>query len=136
MILISGVGLLLLCLTNRIARVIDRARIVAADCHVVGADELETCYVKLGILSQRTRVSFDGCPVVISTGGDGVILSVSTFYSAWKLRKYSSAVLPVVNWLNASRIPLTLRVAGAVSVPLRPKSGLLARLFAPSLANG
>jgi hypothetical protein len=55
-ILISGVGLLLLCMTNRIARVIDRARIVAADCQVVGADELDTCYVKLVILSQRARV--------------------------------------------------------------------------------
>jgi hypothetical protein len=55
-ILISGVGLLLLCMTNRIARVIDRARIVAADCQVVGTDELETCYEKLGILSQRARV--------------------------------------------------------------------------------
>jgi len=55
-ILISGVGLLLLCMTNRIARVIDRARIVAADCRVVGADELDMCYVKLGILSQRARI--------------------------------------------------------------------------------
>lgn len=35
-IVISGVGLLLLCMTNRIARVIDRAGIVAADCEVVG----------------------------------------------------------------------------------------------------
>ena len=55
-ILISGVGLLLLCITNRIARVIDRARIVAAECRVVGADDLDTCFVKLGILSQRARV--------------------------------------------------------------------------------
>jgi hypothetical protein len=55
-ILISGVGLLLLCMTNRIARVIDRARIVAAECHVVGVDEVDTCYAKLGILSRRARV--------------------------------------------------------------------------------
>jgi hypothetical protein len=55
-ILISGVGLLLLCITNRIARVIDRARIVAAECRLAGADELETCHAKLGILSQRARV--------------------------------------------------------------------------------
>lgn len=55
-ILISGVGLLLLCMTNRIARVIDRARLVAADCEIAGADELETCYAKLGILSQRAKI--------------------------------------------------------------------------------
>jgi hypothetical protein len=87
-------------------------------------------------LAGQLTGTFDGCPAVIRADGDGVILSVSTFYSAWKLLKYSDAVVPVVNWLNASRIPLTLRVAGAVSVPLLPKSGLLARLFAPSLANG
>lgn len=55
-ILISGVGLLLLCITNRIARVIDRARIVAAECRVADADDLDTCFVKLRILSQRARV--------------------------------------------------------------------------------
>ena len=55
-ILISGVGLLLLCMTNRIARVIDRARLVAADCEIVGDDELETCFGKLAILSQRARI--------------------------------------------------------------------------------
>jgi len=72
---------------------------------------------------------------VINADGDGLILSVSTFYAAWKLRHYSGAVAPVVHWLNAARIPLTLRVAGAVSVPLLPKPGLLVRLFAPSLAS-
>ena len=55
-ILISGVGLLLLCMTNRIARVIDRARLVAADCEIVGKDELEVCYAKLEILSQRAKI--------------------------------------------------------------------------------
>jgi hypothetical protein len=53
--LISGVGLLLLCMTNRIARVIDRTRIVAADCEIVGHDEREVCYAKLDILSQRAK---------------------------------------------------------------------------------
>lgn len=55
-ILISGVGLLLLCMTNRIARVIDRARIVAADCEIVGHDERDVCYTKLEILSRRAKI--------------------------------------------------------------------------------
>ena len=55
-ILISGVGLLLLCMTNRIARVVDRARMVAADCEIVGLDELDNCHAKLGILSTRARI--------------------------------------------------------------------------------
>jgi hypothetical protein len=55
-ILISGVGLLLLCMTNRFARVIDRARLVADECEVAEGDELEVGYSKLGILSQRARI--------------------------------------------------------------------------------
>jgi len=55
-IVISGVGLLLLCMNNRIARVIDRARLVADECDVAEADELEAHYAKLEILSQRARI--------------------------------------------------------------------------------
>jgi hypothetical protein len=87
-------------------------------------------------LAGRLVGTFDGRPVVISADEAGVLLDVSTLYSGWKLRKYSGAVLPVLDWLNASHIPLKVRVAGAVSVPLLPKSGLLVRLFAPSLAKG
>ena len=55
-ILITGVGLLLLCMNNRIARVIDRARLVADECDVAGNDQLEVRYAKLEILSQRARI--------------------------------------------------------------------------------
>jgi hypothetical protein len=72
---------------------------------------------------------------VISADDAGVVLDVSTLYSGWRLRKYSNAVLPLLKGLNEVHIPLTIRVAG-VSVPLLPKSGMLVRLFAPSIANG
>ncbi len=55
-ILISGVGLLLSCMNHRIARVIDRARLVANECEVAENEELEVCYSKLEILSQRARI--------------------------------------------------------------------------------
>jgi hypothetical protein len=84
-------------------------------------------------LAGRLTGTFDGRPVVISADDAGVLLDVSTLYSGWQLRKYSSAAFPVFEWLNASHIPLTVRVAGAVSVPLLPKAGLLVRFFAPSL---
>jgi hypothetical protein len=87
------------------------------------------------ILAGRLTGTFDGRPVVITADEAGVMVDVSTLYSGWRLRKYSNAVLPVLKGLNALHIPLTIRVAG-VSVPLLPKSGLLARLFAPSIANG
>jgi hypothetical protein len=55
-ILISGVGLLLLCMTNRIARVIDRARVVAAEWELAGRAERDVCYAQLEILAQRGRL--------------------------------------------------------------------------------
>lgn len=55
-IVISGVGLLLSCMANRIARVIDRARIVATDCEIAGNHALEVCYAKLEILSQQAKI--------------------------------------------------------------------------------
>jgi hypothetical protein len=44
--------------------------------------------------------------------------------------------LPLLQLLKASHIPLTLRLAGSLSVPVLPKAGWLVRLFAPSLATG
>ena len=87
------------------------------------------------ILAGRLTGTFDGRPVVISADETGLTLDVSSLYSGWRLRKYGSAVLPLLNWLNASHIPLKMRMAGAVSVPLLPQPGLLVRLFAPSLVN-
>ena len=92
------------------------------------------CVPKL-ILAGRLTGTFEGRPVVISADETGLTLDVLSLYSAWQLRKYSSAALPVLEWLNASHIPLTVRMAGALSVPLLPKAGLLVRFFAPSLAN-
>jgi hypothetical protein len=93
-------------------------------------------YVPKLILAGRLAGTFDGRPVVISADEAGVFLDVSTLYSGWQLRKYSSSVLPVLGWLNYFHVPLTVRVAGVVSVPVLPKAGLLVRFFAPSLANG
>ena len=88
------------------------------------------------ILAGRLTGTLDGRPVVISADKSGLTLDVSSLYSGWQLRKYSSAVLPVLKWLNALHIPLTMRVAGAVAVPVLQKAGLLVRLFAPALAKG
>jgi hypothetical protein len=87
------------------------------------------------ILAGRLTGTFDGRPVVITADEAGVIVDVSSLYSGWRLRRYGSSALPVLKGLNALHIPLAIRVAG-VSVPLLPKSGLLVRLFAPSMANG
>ena len=88
------------------------------------------------ILAGRLTGTFDGRPVVISADGGGLTVDLSTLRSAWTLRNYGSATLPFLQFLKASRIPLTLRLAGSVSVPVLPKAGWLVRLFAPALDTG
>lgn len=91
-------------------------------------------YVPKLIVAGRLAGTIDGRPVVISADEAGVFLDVSTLYSGWQLRKYSSSILPVLGWMNALHIPLTVRVAG-VAIPVLPKPGLLVRFFAPTLAS-
>jgi hypothetical protein len=55
-ILISGVGLLLLTMTNRLGRVIDRARILAGQMPDAAAERREKMAAQLPILWQRARL--------------------------------------------------------------------------------
>ena len=88
------------------------------------------------ILAGRLTGTLDGYPVVISADGGEVTVDMPTLRSAWTMRNYGSAALPLLKLLKASRIPLTLRLAGSVSVPVLPKAGWLVRLFAPTLVTG
>jgi hypothetical protein len=87
-------------------------------------------------LAGRLTGSVDGRPVVITAEDGQVTVDMSTLRSAWTLRKYGNAALPLLQVLKASSIPLTLRLAGSVSVPVLPKAGWLVRLFAPALVAG
>jgi hypothetical protein len=55
-ILISGVGLLLLSMTNRFGRVVDRSRLLARELPQAGATEREQLAVQLGILYRRAKI--------------------------------------------------------------------------------
>ena len=88
------------------------------------------------ILAGRLTGTLDGRPVVISADDAGVTLDLSSLRSAWTLRNYGSVALPFLQLLKASHIPLTLRLAGAVSVPVLPQAGWLVRLFAPAMVSG
>jgi hypothetical protein len=55
-ILISGVGLLLLTMTNRFGRVIDRARILAGMLHEVDLADPEPILKQINIMSCRARL--------------------------------------------------------------------------------
>jgi hypothetical protein len=55
-ILISGVGLLLLTMTNRLGRAIDRARLLDAQIPEVPPQEWEAKHAQLSILWRRARI--------------------------------------------------------------------------------
>ena len=88
------------------------------------------------ILAGRLTGTLDGRPVVISANDAGVTLHLSSLRSAWTLRKYVSVGLPFLQFLKAAHIPLTLRLAGSLSVPVLPQAGWLVRLFAPAMVSG
>ena len=55
-VLISGVGLLLLTMTNRLGRIVDRARSLALRLREADQEEQEPIHAQLHILDQRARM--------------------------------------------------------------------------------
>ena len=55
-ILISGIGLLLLSMTNRLGRVIDRTRLFTKDLHRASETDRDKILAQLRILSSRARL--------------------------------------------------------------------------------
>jgi hypothetical protein len=66
--LISGVGLLLLSMTNRLSRVIDRSRSLSADLRSTGDEETaERDRVQLRVLARRARLLWASIAAVMVT---------------------------------------------------------------------
>jgi hypothetical protein len=55
-VVISGVGLLLLTMTNRLGRIVDRSRALAHQARTTSGDERETARAQLRILGQRAEL--------------------------------------------------------------------------------
>ena len=55
-VLISGVGLLLLTLSARLGRIVDRTRLVAAELHAAAADDRGALEHQLSVLRHRARL--------------------------------------------------------------------------------
>jgi hypothetical protein len=55
-VLISGVGLLLLTMTNRLGRIVDRARSLALRLRETDGEDKEPIHAQLRILSERARM--------------------------------------------------------------------------------
>jgi Protein of unknown function (DUF2721) len=81
-ILISGVGLILLSMTNRFARVIDRSRLLTKDLNGASVADRERLLAQLRILSTRARlvraaIAFAGLSVLLTA-----LLIISLFLGA------------------------------------------------------
>ena len=81
-ILISGVGLLLLTMTNRLGRIIDRARLLAVEYPQLSPSERERKAAQLAILWRRARLIRLAIILVAASSLFAAILIVILFLTA------------------------------------------------------
>jgi hypothetical protein len=85
-ILISGIGLLLLTMTNRLGRAIDRARILSADLVIASDVARPALQAQLGILWNRARLIRAAITLAALSALFAAILIIVLFFTAlWQL---------------------------------------------------
>ena len=83
-ILISGVGLLLLTMTNRLGRAIDRARILKRELAAPGESERSHLRAQIEILFRRAKIIRTAILFSVMSALLAAVLVVLTFVSAWQ----------------------------------------------------
>ena len=78
-ILISGVGLILLSMTNRLGRVIDRARLLSQDLNGASDNDRKRIIAELKILSRRAKLSRAGIAMAVLSLLLASLLIISLF---------------------------------------------------------
>ena len=81
-ILISGVGLILLSMTNRLARVIDRSRLLSQDFNSVSNTDRIRILKELRILSRRANIARAGIALAVLCVLLASLLIISLFLGA------------------------------------------------------
>ena len=81
-ILISGVGLILLSMTNRLGRVIDRSRLLSQDFHGASDTDRKRILAELRILSSRANLSRAGIALAVLSVLLASLLIISLFIGA------------------------------------------------------
>ena len=81
-ILISGVGLILLSMTNRLGRVIDRSRLLSQDFHSASDTDRKRILAELRILSSRANLSRAGIALAVLSVLLASLLIISLFIGA------------------------------------------------------
>lgn len=83
MILISGIGLILLTMTNRLGRIVDRSRVMANELPEMTGDKQKRIDRELHILWQRARLMRMAIGGLTVSALSAAILIVVLFASAW-----------------------------------------------------
>lgn len=82
-ILISGVGLLLLTMTNRLGRAIDRARILKRELVSLSIQEREPIQAQVDILYRRARIIRQAIVFSVLSALLAALLVMTLFLAAW-----------------------------------------------------
>lgn len=82
-ILISGVGLLLLTLTNRLGRAIDRARILQRELVTLSETERHPIQAQVGILYRRARIIRQAIVFSVLSALLAALLVMTLFLATW-----------------------------------------------------
>ena len=82
-ILISGIGLILLTMTNRLGRIVDRSRVMATELSVVQGQKHARLERELDILWKRARLIRLAIGGVTVSALSSAVLVIVLFISAW-----------------------------------------------------
>lgn len=107
--LISGVGLILLSLTNRLGRTIDRTRALLKELRTATGVHVETIKLELIVLHRRNKV--------LKVAMGGIAFSILT----------SSLIIPVLLIMNV--VAINIRILGEVLLVLSISGIILASIF-------
>ncbi len=82
-ILISGVGLFILTMTNRLGRIIDRVRLLSAELPQAGPARAAKIVPQIHIFCRRARVIRLAITLVLMSALSAAILVILLFFTAW-----------------------------------------------------
>jgi hypothetical protein len=97
-ILISGIGLILLSMTNRFGRVIDRSRLLTVELNGTSSVNRGQLLAQLRILSSRARIIRTGIALAVLSVLFAALLIISLFLSA--LLQLAIAVILVTLFIS------------------------------------
>jgi len=83
----------------------------------------------------RLTGHLNGRPVVIEADESGLRVVFATWRGAWAMRGCAGALLPALDALRRTRLPLRAQVAGTMAVSLLPTPSWLARLIVPEVGR-